>query len=341
MLIYYALIAGLVSLFLFLTIPSLIKEGADLIMRLQSDSVWVVILGKMRHGLGDGFMDKIEQLILMASSEDIQRAAAAAVTKASEAATKRTHVVGSALHMMLREYTEAAVLFTSSLLATTTKAVVNVTVSLILSFMLVWDLPNISRGMRTLRDSRIGPAFREIAPALQVFGTLFGRALEAQARISMTNTLLTAIGLWSLNIPGVALLSSFVFVSGFIPIAGVFISTLPMGFVALTEYGFAKLGMVVLMVVGIHFVEAYALNPAIYSAHLKLHPLLVLSVLVAAEHSLGVVGLLMAVPLTVFALDYCIRYPESSAADVARAELVPLTKDGEGDKRDPWGSSQE
>lgn len=48
------------------------------------------------------------------------------------------------------------------------------------------------------------------------------------------------------------------------------------------------------MVTGIHFVEAYLLNPAIYSAHLKLHPLLVISTLVVAEHSLGVWGLLLA-----------------------------------------------
>ena len=48
------------------------------------------------------------------------------------------------------------------------------------------------------------------------------------------------------------------------------------------------------MVTGIHFVEAYLLNPAIYSAHLKLHPLMVLTVLVVAEHSLGVWGLLLA-----------------------------------------------
>ena len=48
------------------------------------------------------------------------------------------------------------------------------------------------------------------------------------------------------------------------------------------------------MVTGVHFVEAYGLNPAIYSAHLKLHPLLVLTVLVVAEHSLGVWGLLLA-----------------------------------------------
>lgn len=33
---------------------------------------------------------------------------------------------------------------------------------------------------------------------------------------------------------------------------------------------------------------------AIYSAHLKLHPLIVLTVLVVAEHSLGVWGLLLA-----------------------------------------------
>ena len=56
----------------------------------------------------------------------------------------------------------------------------------------------------------------------------------------------------------------------------------------------AQLALVVLLVAGIHFIEAYALNPAIYSAHLKLHPLLVLSVLVIAEHSLGVWGLLLA-----------------------------------------------
>lgn len=50
------------------------------------------------------------------------------------------------------------------------------------------------------------------------------------------------------------------------------------------------------------------LNPAIYSAHLKLHPLMVLCALVVAEHSMGVWGLLLAVPMTVFALDYIIRW---------------------------------
>lgn len=77
----------------------------------------------------------------------------------------------------------------------------------------------------------------------------------------------------------------------------------------------------ILMITGVHFVEAYGLNPAIYSAHLKLHPLLVLTVLVVAEHSLGVWGLLLAVPLTVFALDYVLRYPEDTVTGVASKEL--------------------
>ena len=56
----------------------------------------------------------------------------------------------------------------------------------------------------------------------------------------MANTALTALGMWLLAIPGIGLLGLFVFICSFIPIAGVFISTAPIAFVALTEYGFLK-----------------------------------------------------------------------------------------------------
>ena len=61
-----------------------------------------------------------------------------------------------------------------------------------------------------------------------------------QARIAAANTALTALGMWTLQLPGLGLLSMFVFLCSFIPIAGCFISTVPIGFVALTEYGFFK-----------------------------------------------------------------------------------------------------
>lgn len=105
---------------------------------------------------------------------------------------------------------------------------------------------------------------------------------------------------------------------------GCIISTFPIGFVALTEYGFMKLALVILMVFGVHAVEAYGLNPIIYSSHLRLHPLLVLAVLVIAEHSLGVWGLLLAVPLTVFTLDYIIRCASASFASAAAFQLTSI-----------------
>lgn len=46
-----------------------------------------------------------------------------------------------------------------------------------------------------------------------------------------------------------------------------------------------------------------------------------LQVLVVAEHIMGVWGLMLAVPLTVFALDYCIRYPQDTITDVGKKEL--------------------
>jgi predicted PurR-regulated permease PerM len=126
---------------------------------------------------------------------------------------------------------------------------------MILGFFMLWDLPTISQGVASLKNSRLAPVHAELAPVLTVFGKLFGRALEAQARIALVNTGLTCLGMWLLAIPGIGLLSLFVFICSFIPIAGVIISTTPIGFVALTEYGFIKLALVILMVTGVHFVE--------------------------------------------------------------------------------------
>ena len=55
-------------------------------------------------------------------------------------------------------------------------------VSLVLSFMVVWDLPAIGAGVSSLRTSRLAPFYNEVAPSLAVFGQLFGKALQAQAR---------------------------------------------------------------------------------------------------------------------------------------------------------------
>ena len=49
---YFAAIVSCVTLFGVMTIPDIIRESADFVTRLQSDSIWVVVLEKLRHGLG-------------------------------------------------------------------------------------------------------------------------------------------------------------------------------------------------------------------------------------------------------------------------------------------------
>src|SRR5690606_19493315 len=101
-------------------------------------------------------------------------------------------------------------------------------------------------------------------------------AIKAQATIAVVNTVLTLIGLLLLGIPLVAMLTVIVFVCSFIPVLGVFISTTPIVLVALNAGGPMLSLAAVAMVVVIHTVEAYLLNPIIYSRHLKLNPVFTL-----------------------------------------------------------------
>lgn len=84
-------------------------------------------------------------------------------------------------------------------------------ISLILTFMLLWDWPNIAQGVTNVKDSRLGGIYKEVAPSLKVFAQLFGKALQAQTQIAIVNTMLTFAGMWALGIPGLLLLSLIVF----------------------------------------------------------------------------------------------------------------------------------
>ena len=60
-------------------------------------------------------------------------------------------------------------------------------VSMVLSFMVVWDLPAISKGISSLQTSRLSAIYNEVAPSLAVFGMLFGKALQAQVESASTH----------------------------------------------------------------------------------------------------------------------------------------------------------
>lgn len=179
--------------------------------------------------------------------------------------------------------------------------------SMILSLVLIWDLPKTAAKLRSFSEGRTAEIYSEITPSLQAFATMLGRAFEAQSVVAVVNALLSVVVFLILGLPSIALLAVIVFVCSYIPVAGMILSTLPAALLALRVGGVTHVLWLVVGILVIHAVEAYMLNPLIYGRHLRLHPVAVLLILVIAEHLFGVWGLLLGVPIAAFILKYVIE----------------------------------
>ena len=195
--------------------------------------------------------------------------------------------------------------------------------ALLFSYLILIDQARIKHGVMRLKNSRVGDFYEEAAPPIVRFGMLLGRAIEAQAAIAVLNTLLTLVGLLVLRIPLTAMLSVVVFVCSFVPVLGVLISTTPIVLVALNAGGFAlSIGAIALVVV-VHTVEAYLLNPLIYGKHLKLNPVLTLIILYVSYHAFGFWGLLLGVPLARYFIHDVLGVPYRDRGAPKRGATAP------------------
>ncbi len=198
------------------------------------------------------------------------------------------------------------------------RATATTLLALLFSYLILIDLNRIKAGIGRLRNSRVGDFYEEAAPPIARFGMLLGRAIEAQAAIAVINTVLTLIGLLLLGIPLIAMLSVIVFFCSFVPVLGVFISTIPIILVALNTGGpglsLAAIGLVIV----IHAIEAYLLNPLIYGRHLKLNPVLTLIILYVGYHAFGLWGMLLGVPVARYFIHYVLGVPFRERGRIAR-----------------------
>lgn len=326
---FYVGVITAITTFSLGTVPTVVREGQYFVRTLQSENPYVIVANVMRRTLGDDLVTKLETLVVYsieapplessspaarnaAASASLPRSLKPAVTTRihrkhhvdSEWSPERSRRLGMLLQRSIRGYVAGTAALVTRLLSASTKVVVKALFSLVFSFMIMWDLPVILNGVRRLGGSasRVRYIYNELAPVFADFGSVVGKSFEAQGAIALVNTSLTTLGLALLSIPGIGFLSVVTLVCSFIPVAGVFLSTLPMLILALSEYGAMKAMGVLAMVVIVHLVEAYILNPQIYSAHLHLHPFFVLVVLYIAEHLYGIAGLLMAVPVAVYLL---------------------------------------
>jgi predicted PurR-regulated permease PerM len=216
--------------------------------------------------------------------------------------------------------------------------------ALLFSFLISLDLLRLGEEVRNLRNSRLRDFYEETALPVVRFGYTVGRTIQAQAMIAMVNTLLTFIGLSLLGVPSLSVLSLIVFLCSFIPVLGVFISTVPIVLVAINSEGLNLAVLSVLMVIVVHAIEAYLLNPMIYGKHLKINPVIVLIILFIGHHAFGVWGMLLGVPVAHYFLHDVFGVPIWSARRLVRkkaegpessGESTPATNaGGDGEARD-------
>jgi len=197
--------------------------------------------------------------------------------------------------LMVRSFVNASIFLAAQFL-----------LSIILSFLILWDLPGLKAGVERMSVGNTAEIYAEIAPSMSAFAVILGRAFEAQTGIALVNSILTSIGFLILGVPSIALLAMIVFFCSFIPVVGVMLSTLPAALFAFKAGGIGLVFGLVIMVLVVHAVEAYALNPIIYGRHLKMHPVVILAILMIGEHLFGVWGLLLGVPMAAFVRAYLI-----------------------------------
>lgn len=172
--------------------------------------------------------------------------------------------------------------------------------AMLFSFLIMFDLPRLSKGVRNLRFTRLAESYRETAGSIMLFAKVVGENFRAQLFISAINTILTAICLYILNINAIALLCTIVFLCGLIPVLGMIISSVPIILMAVNTGGMEHGIWAIIMIIGIHMLETYVLNPRIVSSVMRINPVMTLIILYIAHSVIGMWGMLLGVPIAVY-----------------------------------------
>lgn len=191
------------------------------------------------------------------------------------------------------------------------------------SFLILLDLHNLSDKVHSLRNTRLKPVYDEVAPHLTHFGRVVGYAFRAQILVAMTNTILTAAGLWALDIHPILLLCVIVFFAGLIPVLGTFISSTPILLVAGNLGGLKLMLGVLVLILIIHAFENYLIFPRIHSMVFKIAPIYALIILYLAYQLGGLWGMLLGMPVTVFIFRYLIQHERDTSFLRAPSSSAP------------------
>jgi predicted PurR-regulated permease PerM len=184
--------------------------------------------------------------------------------------------------------------------------------SIALSFIILLEKDKIRAFGKVLESSRLEFIYGYFMIFGRNFCITFGKVMKVQVTIALVNAILSIILLSILHFPSIWGLGVLIFVFGLIPVAGVVMSLIPLAIIAFNIGGIVKVVEVLCMIVLMHIIEAYVLNPKLMSNRTALPITFVFIILLVAQHYLGVWGLLIGVPLFIFLMAiFDVNYEEA------------------------------
>lgn len=181
------------------------------------------------------------------------------------------------------------------------------------SFLIMLDFPKLRSKAIQLRHSRLHDIYDVTARSVVRFAVVVGMGFRAQIMIAAVNTALTSLGMLALGIQPIVLLATVVFFCGLIPVLGTFISSAPIVLVAVNATGPGHALWAIAMILVVHTIETYILNPRIMAAMFKISPVVTLMILYVGHKLFGLWGMVLGVPVSVFIFRYVILGTDDAA----------------------------
>ncbi|MEI8215882.1 MAG: AI-2E family transporter [Eubacteriales bacterium] len=180
---------------------------------------------------------------------------------------------------------------------------ITIFISLILSLFLLLEKHKIKIFGESLENSRISSIYKHFIFFGTSFVKSFGKVMQVQVIISLVNTILSCIVLVILGFPQIIGLAVMIFALGLIPVMGVVVSFIPLSIIGYNMGGFPEVLIILIMILVVHFVGTYMLYPKLMADKTELPICFIFIVLIIGEHYMGVWGLLIGVPISIFLLD--------------------------------------
>jgi predicted PurR-regulated permease PerM len=175
--------------------------------------------------------------------------------------------------------------------------------SLILSLLFMIEKKNVGKFVGRFKQSKLYWMYEDIRYFFKKFARSFGKVIQNQILIAFINAAISVVILMILGFHNYLGLGLMVFILGMVPVAGVIVSLIPLSIIAYSSGGLTKVIYVLILIAVLHSLETYVLNPKLMSRTSKMPVFCTLLVLLISEHFLGIWGLIVGLPLTMFILD--------------------------------------